>query len=125
MIPATHEPGEPQDSQQMLRLSSRTTGDAVVLTAVGEVDLLTVDSLRAALDEQLATAPKLLVLDLSGVSFLASCGLAALVEFERAATANSVKLRLVSTARSVTRPLAATGLLRTFELFDDVRAALH
>ncbi|MCK2245066.1 MULTISPECIES: STAS domain-containing protein [unclassified Crossiella] len=124
MIPATHEPGEPQHSQQMLELSTRSAGDALVLTAVGEIDLLTVDALRTALHDQLTAAPPLLVLDLGGVSFLASCGLAALVEFERAATEKSVKLRLVSTARSVTRPLEATGLLRTFELFDDVQSAL-
>ncbi|MBB4677336.1 STAS domain-containing protein [Crossiella cryophila] len=125
MIPATHEPAEPPQNQQMLELSTRSVGDALVLTAVGEIDLLTVAALRTALYDQLATAPPLLVLDLGGVSFLASCGLAALVEFERAAAEQSVKLRLVSTARSVTRPLQATGLLRTFELFDDVRTALR
>lgn len=116
---------EADDSQQMLRLSSRSEGEAAVLTVTGEIDLMTVDALNAALHEQLADAPPLLVLDLGGVSFLASCGLAALVAFERVATEKSVKLRLVSTSRSVTRPLEATGLLRTFELFGDVPSALN
>ncbi|MBP2473234.1 anti-anti-sigma factor [Crossiella equi] len=125
MMPAAQRPDEQQEQALMLRLSTRRTEHgAAVLSATGEIDLLTVDSLRAELDSVLAETPALLVLDLGGVSFLASCGLAALVELHRRASAEGVPVRLVSTARSVTRPLSATGLLREFTLFDDVRSAL-
>jgi anti-sigma B factor antagonist len=99
---------------------STSTGDdgAVTVTVVGEVDTFTAPVLRSSLDSQLEQSPKELVIDLSGVQFLGSAGLAVLVETQKAARARDVALRLIATTRAVTRPLEVTGLIDLFTIAD-------
>lgn len=67
----------------------------MVLTVEGDVDVATASVLRRAVDEALAEAgPRPLVIDLTGVTFLASRGLSTLVEAHREASASS-PLRVV------------------------------
>jgi anti-anti-sigma factor len=54
------------------------------VTVSGAVDIATVDTLRSALDEALASQPEALSVDLTGVTFIDSTGLAALVKAGRA-----------------------------------------
>jgi anti-sigma B factor antagonist len=97
---------------------STSTGDdgAVTVTVVGEVDTFTAPVLRSSLDSQLEQSPKELVIDLSGVQFLGSAGLAVLVETQKAARSRDVGLRLIATTRAVTRPLEVTGLIDLFTI---------
>lgn len=88
---------------------------AALLVVAGEVDTLTADRLQAVTDDLLATGCARLVIDLSGVTFLASSGLAVLIRAAHLATASSRRLRLVAEGRPVLRPLQITG---TDELFD-------
>ena len=99
---------------------STSTGDdgTVTVTVVGEVDTFTAPVLRSSLDSQLEQSPKELVIDLSGVQFLGSAGLAVLVETQKAARARDVGLRLIATTRAVTRPLEVTGLIDLFTIAD-------
>ncbi|MGY1663026.1 STAS domain-containing protein [Geodermatophilus sp. SYSU D00705] len=93
----------------------RTRPDgAVTVSAAGEVDTFTAPLLRAALEIQLERQPPELVLDLRGVQFLGSAGLALLVETQKAAAARDIRLLLIATTRPVTRPLQVTGLLDLF-----------
>ena len=50
------------------------------------------------------------VLDLTGVSFFASTGLALLVHYHRRCRDNGNQLRIVATHRTVLRPITMTGL---------------
>jgi anti-sigma B factor antagonist len=97
---------------------STSTGDAgtVTVTVVGEVDTFTAPVLRASLDTQLEQQPKALVIDLCGVQFLGSAGLAVLVETQKSARSRDVGLRLVANTRAVTRPLEVTGLIDLFTI---------
>ena len=97
--------------------------DATVVHVVGEIDTLTAPVLRAQLDEQLP-AVRLLVLDLSDVTFLGSAGLAVLVAAKDSADARGHTLRLVCGSRIVVRALEATGLLTLFDVADGVPEAL-
>ena len=100
---------------------------ASVLAVDGEVDTLTAPRLEARLDEVLqssAAAHDTVVVDLSGVTFLSSSGLAALIRGARRATAAGIPLRLVAATRAVTRPLAVTGADALFDIHADVEAAL-
>jgi anti-anti-sigma factor len=66
----------------LLRVTAEPVGDARLIRAVGEIDLVTVDALRRELDgarEEVATV----VLDLSGVTFIDSTGLHLLLEASR------------------------------------------
>ncbi len=101
---------------------SRPRPGALVLTASGEVDTLTAPRLDAALDELLAAPDPVLVVDLTGISFLASSGLAVLIR--AAHQAGERRLRLVSTARAVRRPMEIIGSDQLFDLYPDRAAAL-
>ncbi|GAA2802157.1 STAS domain-containing protein [Crossiella cryophila] len=104
--------------------SAASTESAGVLKVGGEVDLLTTPLLKSGIEEQLAISRPLLVIDLSGVSFLGSSGLAALVEAREAAQGKGTALRLVAGNRTVFRPLATTGLSTLFDLRETLEEAL-
>ncbi|SDP34921.1 anti-sigma B factor antagonist [Klenkia soli] len=103
----------------VITLSTSTDADgAVTVTVVGEVDTFTAPVLRASLDTQLELQPEELVIDLCGVQFLGSAGLAVLVETQKSARAREVGLKLVASTRAVTRPLEVTGLIDLFTIVD-------
>ncbi|MFD0207136.1 MULTISPECIES: STAS domain-containing protein [Saccharothrix] len=108
-----------------LGLDVRTAGDGVTVLAVsGEVDMLTAPQLRADALRHLDDG-RTLVLDLSGVSFLGSAGLAVLVEASQQAKRRGAEFRVVAVERAVTRPLVATGLGEVFSVFESVDQALE
>jgi anti-sigma B factor antagonist len=122
---ATSEPfgaGLPLDTQV-----SRPGSGSVLLEVDGEIDTLTAARLQAGLDEALDVAraeASGLVVDLSGVTFLASSGLAVLIGGARRVAEFGGRLRLVAATRSVTRPLQVTGADALFDTFGDVASAL-
>ena len=95
-----------------------------MVTVTGEVDMMTTPHLRSYLQQQVERAGSLLVLDLRGVAFLGSSGLAVLVETLDWARDRDITLRLVCTSREVVRPLEATGLTDLFEIHSDPEDAL-
>lgn len=114
--------GLPLDTQV-----SRPRPGSVLLEVDGEVDTLTADALQAGLDEAVDAARvegSGVVVDLTGVTFLASSGLAVLIGGARRVTGYGGRLRLVAASRSVTRPLQVTGADALFETYDDVASAL-
>lgn len=89
----------------------------VVVQAVGEIDLLNVERFETLVREELEAKPEILVVDLSGLSFLCSQGLAVLVTTDESASAAGVHLRIATgNARAVVRPLQATGLADVLNL---------
>ena len=116
-LPAETSVGDPFDD--LLALSTRTAGDgAVTVTAAGEVDTFTAPLLRSVVNTQLQRQPTELVIDLSGIQFLGSAGLAVLVETHKSARDRDVGLRLIITG-AVARALTVTGLIDLFTVTDD------
>jgi anti-sigma B factor antagonist len=93
-----------------------------LLVVEGEIDTLTAGSLERALTELLDDTAEVLVIDLAAVTFLASSGLAVLIR--AAHQAGERRLRLVSAARAVRRPMEITGSDQLFDLYPDRAAAL-
>ncbi|WP_224389664.1 STAS domain-containing protein [Pseudonocardia sp. ICBG1293] len=115
---------EVTDSCDGLRLETSRPSDGVVVVAVaGELDMLTAPELRGSVAEQMSAA-SLVVLDLDGVRFLGTSGLAALIELREQAHRDGVELRLACTERRVLRPIGIAGLHHLFDIHDDVQAAL-
>jgi anti-sigma B factor antagonist len=103
----------------------RPAAGLVVASVSGELDMLTAPRLRSVVTAELADCT-VLVIDLTGVSFLGSAGRAVLVEASHAAERRQVALRVVATGRTVRRPLEITGLdevLTTFPTRDDAVGA--
>jgi anti-sigma B factor antagonist len=102
-------------------------GQALVVMVAGEIDLFTVDRLRAAVAagfDELRDG-EIMVIDLTEVTFLASQGLQALVDVTQAAQRRREPLRIVvDHNRPVIRPIEVTGLDEVLALFDTVEDAL-
>jgi anti-anti-sigma factor len=95
----------------------RLAEDLVVMVVVGEIDSVTAPKLSASLHRELERQPAVLVLDLTGVSFLGVAGLPVLdCALDRAETL-SVTLKLLhhdqSAVQAALRAAATTGLFPT------------
>jgi anti-sigma B factor antagonist len=122
MIRASHVPEEPADALQAAPLSveARWPGkDVAVLAVTGELDLATAPRLESAFRRLVARRPRLVVIDLSGVAFLGSSGLAVLTS----ASAAGIVLRIVAPG-SLGRIFTMTALDRVLDLYDTVEEAL-
>lgn len=97
--------------------------DVRVVTVAGEIDALTAPELATFLTAQLTVA-QVVVVDLDGVQFLASIGVAVLVEANELATRENRALRLVYNSQSANLALEATGVREYFTFADSVPEAL-
>jgi anti-sigma B factor antagonist len=115
--------GGQADDQITISVSSPADTQAVIAVG-GEVDMVTSPKLRSAVLDRFAAGTELVVLDLDGVTFLGTSGLAVLIEVREAAHAAGVELRLACTARRVLRPLTIAGLVPLFDIHDTTAQAL-
>lgn len=99
-------------------------GDAVVLRVAGELDLLTTPTLAQACSQQLQNRPPVLVIDLTGVTFLASVGMSAIVAAHEEGGEHT-KVRVVSGTRDTLRPIHVTGLDTLLAIYPTLPAALE
>lgn len=98
---------------------------AHLVTVTGEVDMLTVRTLRQALAPLAADpAVKLVVCDLSRVTFFGCAGVTALLDARSEMAGRGGRLRLVAREHAVMRPLTVTGVLGLLPVSEDVRSAL-
>ncbi|WP_344415216.1 STAS domain-containing protein [Amycolatopsis minnesotensis] len=110
---------------ELLRIVAKPATDAVAEIALsGEIDLSTTPKLDASVDAAFRPPkPKLVLLDMSGVGFLASAGMASLLRAREQAQGNGVLLRLCALPTPVQRSLALVGLDREFDIHESVEAA--
>ncbi|ASR34972.1 anti-anti-sigma factor [Prauserella marina] len=110
----------------LLDISDERRGDSLIVRVHGEIDLSTgpplEQHLRGALES--LRSPNPLVVDLSGVDFLGSSGLALLLHTHEAAQRRGTPLRIVAAQRAIRRPVEAVGLRTTLSLHPTVESAL-
>ncbi|MER7182953.1 STAS domain-containing protein [Streptomyces hyaluromycini] len=104
--------------------TTRTDGGATVVTLHGELDLLTVPALSAALDDLTSGAEPDLVLDLGPVSFIDCSGLSLLCRARNRVRYRVGRLRLVTPDDDFPRLLHCTGLGEAFEVYPGLSEAL-
>lgn len=96
--------------------------DAIVLTAIGEIDMNTAPTLDNAIQRSLAEQPGTLVINLDQARFVASAGISVLVLAHSRSAAGS--LRIVAQDQAVLRVLKRTGLARDLAVHRTVESAL-
>lgn len=96
--------------------------DVLVVTAVGEVDVLTVRTLNTVLGTDL---PETTVLDLSDVTLLSAAGLRALRDAANRANAEHRRLRVVAVNPAVLHVLRLTELDLRLPVYTSLREALN
>jgi anti-anti-sigma factor len=105
-------------------VSAGVRGDVPVLRVAGEMDVVTTPGVRNELLGWLETAVPVAVLDLTGVVFLASTGLALLAEAAQHADRCGVVLAVAAGHRAVLKPLDITGMHEVFTVRPDVDHAV-
>ncbi|WNV87120.1 STAS domain-containing protein [Umezawaea sp. Da 62-37] len=115
------------EQSEPVRVERVAHDGGVVLHVTGQVDSHTAPEVG----EQLAVAfagvvgnPRPVVVDLTGVDFLASVGLSLLVQYHLLGVRQGTPLRVVAPARNPLRALRATMLDQTLELYSTVPEAL-
>jgi anti-sigma B factor antagonist len=111
------------DEPVTVRLEEPLPGTALLRVA-GEVDMLSSPTLRDNIAAALGEGRQRLIIDLDGVEFLGTSGLAALVEGRTSAAERNTELWLVCSRRQVLRPLRIAGLIDLFQVADTLPDAL-
>ena len=110
--------GPGQDDEPQVR--AVVEGDVVSVTVEGELTEAARRPLVRVLTEELLSRQPLrrVELQLGGVPYMNSAGMAVLVQLQRMTQPRAVTVALVSPTAAVVRPLQLTGLWRRFEVVD-------
>src|ERR1700684_2023393 len=112
-------------ARSTLRTTIERSGLAVIVHAGGELDASNEATWRRLLSDAAAAGPPgPLVVDTSGLDFMACCAYAALGEEAENCRRRGVEMRLVSNQPAVSRIVAACGLSELLPVDDSVDAAL-
>ncbi|NUT97578.1 MAG: STAS domain-containing protein [Saccharothrix sp.] len=115
--------------QHVVRVRTDVSPEGVVVaTVVGVVDMASYQDIAGDLGALVESRPPGLVLDLRGVAFLASIGIAVLVNAQHAARRLGVAFAVVADNRSVLRPLLAARVdhvLPVHAALDDALSAVR
>jgi anti-sigma B factor antagonist len=104
---------------QPLTFRTGRTADEALLAVSGEIDMVTAESLYERATALVDEDTRVLVLDLRGVTFCDSLGVAALVRVYRHTSGHGCRLRVTNLRAHVAHVLQISGLDQMFE----VRAA--
>jgi anti-anti-sigma factor len=108
----------------LLRLSSERRAGSLIVTIVGDFDLVT----SAQLDEHLAKTGReasWIILDLAGVDFMDTNALAVIVNHWKKAAAAGGTLALAGARYQYTKALWITGLASKLPMYDTVDEAVE
>ena len=95
-----------------------------VLALAGEIDLHVLPTITTSLNEMIAKKPNQLVVDLSGVPYVDSAGVAAIIDAMKAVEAYGGKFALAGLQEAVRSILEMSRLDHIFSIFPDAGAAL-
>jgi anti-sigma B factor antagonist len=118
-----HGPGS-REGEAGLDIAMGRRGTTAVLTLAGELDMHTVPRLRMRLAAALAQGDASVLVDLTGITFMDSTGLAALVSGMRRARRSGGSLVLITPGGPVLRMLRITNLDSMFDVHPTLDAAL-
>lgn len=97
----------------------------MILGILGDLDLASVPAVRSASTEIAADGWNNVVVDLSGVAFIDSAGMGALIGIRRRCLAADGDCVLASASSDVSRQLRIAELDRLFHVFDEVEQAVQ
>lgn len=106
-----------------VRLFSRRLSGHTVIAVRGELDIATTATVRNRIRTILADTTTPVIIDLSGVSFCDTSGLALLMGAQRRARLHGVAITLAAPRPNVSNLLRITGLDRAFVIHPTLAAA--
>jgi anti-sigma B factor antagonist len=102
----------------LLRVDHSFRADTADITAHGEIDLATVNTLRSAITHAIAEGARHLVLHLEGVTYIDSSGLGTLVGAHKRVASSGGTLTVRCSRPRILRLFAITGLDRVLTVTD-------
>jgi anti-anti-sigma factor len=106
-------------AEPVFEVRHQTRDGAVVVSVRGEIDLVTSPDLRAALLDERAQAP-VVVLDLREVTFIDSSGLGVIVGQQKRSQERNERFAVaVGGSLAVQRILDLSGLVKVLDIVDD------
>ncbi|NJC96483.1 MAG: hypothetical protein C3F07_19075 [Anaerolineales bacterium] len=105
------------ETMEKLSLETDNTRSISVMKIMGQVDSETAPELDRALSGLLADGRNKIVLDLTGMDFMSSAGLRALVKALKGAQGSGGDVRLASVPETVQGILLTVGMTQMFKLF--------
>ena len=104
----------------------RVDHDVVLVELMGDLDIQTVPQAKAFLTRVTATTPRHLVLDLTGLTFLASSGIGLLIAAQSGDEGIHGRLHLLGVTGNVPveRPMTLVGLIDRFDVAPDLNTLL-
>jgi anti-sigma B factor antagonist len=102
------------------RIELDEAGEVPVLVVKGDIDMASAPKLADAVASQ---PGQVLIADLSGVEFIDSTGLRALIAADELLASREGRLLIVTTEGPVQRIIDLTGLDGRFDIFESVEAA--
>ncbi len=118
-------PAPTPDDLGPLAVKARNQGDARILELSGEISMHAAHGLEQRLADEIAAAPRRLILDLSGLRFVSTIGLGTLVTANLKAKKQHIDLRVCGARDAVANVLAITRLDELFNIAPDVNKALE
>jgi anti-anti-sigma factor len=115
----------PAQVQAEMNLSVLSRPAVTIASLEGELDIATTPALRERLLNVFRPGVRLLVIDLSSVSFCDVSALAVLVATQRRATRLGITVRLSAPRPQVTKLLRVTGLDQCFTIYATLDHALR
>ncbi|WP_067690131.1 STAS domain-containing protein [Nocardia jejuensis] len=109
-----------EGDSEILEVQSRIVHSIPVVAASGEIDIVSAPLLKSALDEAVQADPSMLIVDLSGITFLGSVGLSVLIALRESTT---IELQIV-VSQQARRPIEVTGMAEFFTLTESLEDAL-
>lgn len=113
----------PPFGSQGFEIAVEWEGRIVVLSVVGSLDMVTAPQLSESILSALANKPGAILVDLTGVDFLASAGMTVLVAANEQASV-TVPFGVVADGPAIGRPIKLVGLDKELTLYPDVESAL-
>ncbi|NJP65611.1 STAS domain-containing protein [Streptomyces spiramenti] len=107
-----------------LTISPVDADSGPVLEVGGDLDYATAPALRAAVKALTPTAGQMLLLDLGGLTFCDSSGIAVFVAARNHAAAHGAELALAAVPPQTVRVLGVTGLAQVLSMYEHVEGAV-
>ena len=104
-------------------ISVSWTDRIVVLSVFGSLDMESAPQLSESIGNALVNEPAAILVDLSGVEFLASAGMTVLVAAKER-TRDAVNFGVVADGPAIGRPMRLVGLDKELTMYSDVDSAL-
>ena len=107
-----------------MTVTSTQAGDVLILRVSGRLDGVTSPEFETACQQQIKPEIRRVVLDLSGVNYVSSAGLRAVLQASKRVRASGGELRLCGLRGTVKDTMEISGFYGLFPVYDSAEAAL-